>query len=82
LLQGKTVRTTSQLLVEGDHALASCDRTELAAFARALSRRVGDPLRDELRALAALCLRHHRAAARQWPALRAQIALRIAIAGT
>ncbi len=82
LLRSRFVQTISQLLVDGDHALASRDRAELAAIARTLSRRIGDPLRAELRSLATLCLRHPPEAARRWPALRDQIALRIALAGT
>jgi hypothetical protein len=74
--------TTMQLLALGNDALARGDRWELASVARRLSSRVGDPLRDELLVLAALCPHQHDSAARRWPNLRDQIALRVECAGT
>lgn len=73
---------TMQLIARGDSAHARGDRWELADVARRLSARVGDPLREELLVLAALCPNHHESAARRWPALRDQVALRVELAGT
>lgn len=73
---------TRQLLSDGDRVLAHRDGRELAAIARKLSRRVGDPLSDELLALALVCGRHVELAESRWPTLRMQVAERLAIAGT
>ena len=70
--------TTTQLLEEGDLAYERGDGPELAAIARKLSVRVGDPLRDRLLVLALA----GGTRPPQWPQLRTQIAERLLIAGT
>jgi hypothetical protein len=74
--------TCAQLLERGDLAVRERDAVSLADIALALSKRVGDPLRDELRALASTCRRDAKTPVRAWRTIRAAVAARVAFAGT
>ena len=74
--------TYMELLDRGDAAASTANHRDLERVALLLSRRVGDPLSDELAKLARRCRLRRPHAHEAWPSLRAAIAHRISIAGT
>ncbi|MEP6864268.1 MAG: hypothetical protein ABJE66_26850 [Deltaproteobacteria bacterium] len=70
------------LMKRADHAIALDDLAAFARVATLLSTRVGDPLGPSLLALVRACRFDTELAGRHWPALRDQVAARVAVAGT